>query len=143
MSNKSKTVKAIVPTVKANPNASALKEINFDKFAKQLENVNIKEKKSKDSLYIYPESVVIAGINSDSGKSFRGKLRNRLENLCNNILSAYKSKDAEKLNIAIEKFKSNYKENYSKNDYSFESFSRTDKNKFIIEKSIEIVKETL
>jgi len=108
-----------------------------------LENVNIKEKKTKEGLYIYPENVILAGINSDTGKSFRGKLRNRLENLCNAVLSAYKSKDAEKLTASIKKFIDNYKENYSKNDFSFESFSRTDKNKFIIERTIEIVKETL
>lgn len=136
-----KTVNAIVSPIEEK--SSSLKKINFDKFASDLSGMQFKEKQSRDTLYIYPDTVKIAGINTDAGKSFRGKMRNKLENLCNSICSAYKSKDEEKMIIAIQKFKDNYLEFYAVNDYSYASFSRTDKNRFLIEKTIEIVKDTL
>lgn len=139
--NTVKNVSAIVSPIETKK--EGLKRINFEKFANALDSFEIKEKSSKEHLYIYTDDVIQKGINSDAGKSFRGRMRNKLENLCNAVLIAYKQKNEENLNSAIEKFKSNYLEFYTVNDYSFSSFARTDKNKFIIESAIAIVKETL
>lgn len=114
--------------MKKNANVSEKKndqivKINLDKFKDQLSGIELKEKKIRETIYVYPEGFDKEKINSDAGKKFRNSLRNSMKRFCNNILIFAKSDQLEKLQSEIESFKSFYKKNYRINDYSLGSIS--------------------
>lgn len=98
-------------------------KINLQKFAKELENVNLKEKKVRETIYNYPEGFTKQKINSDEGKKFRNSLRNQLKRICNNILVYAKTNQQDKLVAEIKLFSAFYKKNYQRNDFSITSLS--------------------
>lgn len=107
-------------------------KINLSTIADRLSKIEVKDKKVKNTIYIYPEGWTQDKINSVEGKKFRNKLRNKIKFFCNQIFLFAKqlqvnSKDADstkKLNDAVKEFKSFYKTNYKINDFSIESISQ-------------------
>lgn len=118
-----------------------LSKINLAQFANQLEGITLKEKRVKETIYIYPESFTKDKINSDEGKKYRNSIRNRLKSLCNNILYSAKCNDAEKLQEYVKQFESFYKDKYRINDYSISSITNSEKREKDIELMIAIIKE--
>lgn len=113
-------------------NASAKKDnkknvtvVNLEKFAKQLENVNVKEKKEKETIYIYPADFSHADINAEKGKKHRNKLRSKMQKFANNIFVFTKTNQPEKLKAEINLFFAFYKENYKINDLTLNSISNS------------------
>lgn len=103
-----------------------LEKINFGKFAKEMEGINIHIAKDRELLYIYPMDIFKNDkflINSSIGKNWRSKRRKDLENLCNWIFQNYKMKDEKGLRDAIASFDKNYKIYYRNNNYSLSSLS--------------------
>lgn len=121
--------------MKKNQNASAstivnaekkeIVKMNLDKFSAQLEGMQLKEKKIRETLYIYPEDFRKEDIGSDKGKKFRNSLRNAMKRHCNNILSFTKQKNEEKLQDELKSFNAFYKKNYRLNDFSLASISNS------------------
>lgn len=99
--------------------------INLSKFADKLKNISVKEKKTKDTIYIYPENFTAKMIGEKEGKQFRNKLRNKMRFFENNIFVAAKQKDNDKLIALVKEFNSFYKANYRVNDYSLSSVSQS------------------
>ena len=103
---------------------SNLSKINFDKFAKDVQNVTAKSSSTQRSqLYIYPEKWNALQINGSEGKNFRGDKRRKLLSFANLIQLHYKMKSAEKLIEEIKNFKKFYKEFFKINDFSINSIT--------------------
>ncbi len=136
-----KNVNQVENVKKENLQEKNLTELNLSKFADKLKDVNIKVKNVKETIYRYPEGWTKDRINSDEGKKFRNKLRNRLKSFSNNIFVYTKSNNPEALKKEIDSFDSFYKEFYTLNDYSIRSITNSEKREKDIEFMIEIIKE--
>lgn len=119
------TSKTSATTNKKNVVTPSVINLNLSKYAEKLKNVEIKEKKTKDSFYKYPDSFSATDINSDKGKKFRNSLRNKIKKFENNIFVFAKTNQIEKLQSEVKDFNSFYKENYQINDYSLKSISQS------------------
>lgn len=108
----------------AKSNAS-LKGLNLSKYASQLSSLNIKEKKERENIYIYPDDYSKEDIKGERGKKFRNSIRNQRDRISNNILSYAKSNNLEKLKEEIQKWESFYSANYRLQDYKIESLSNS------------------
>lgn len=112
-------------------------KLNVQSIADRLNKIEIKDKKVKNTIYIYPEGWTQDKINSTEGKKFRNKQRNKIKFFCNQIflfskqlLVNSKNEDAKKsLSNTIADFKKYYKENYRLNDFSIESISQAKEDK--------------
>lgn len=125
-SNQNSKKNAIVNPKAKNAKKDESKEINkinLSKFVSQLSTIELKEKKDKETIYIYPEGSSKEWIGSDKGKKFRNSLRNAMKKFANNILIFAKINDLEKLQGEIKKFDEFYKKNYRINDLSLKSIS--------------------
>lgn len=142
---KNTQTKASAKTSTETKKVENLAKFNFDKFADKLANVNLKEKTKRETIYIYPEDMTEADINTDKGKRFRNKLRNEMQRFCNNIFVYAKTKNAESLQSEIEKFKVFYKKNYRINDFSLSSISNTknEAKEANLKIMLEIIKESM
>lgn len=112
----------------ANPakeNQKELIKFNLDQFADQLSGMQLKEKKDRETIYLYPEGFSKSDIGSEKGKKYRNSLRNQIKRFSNNILIFAKIKDEEKLKIEIAKFDEFYQKNYRNCDYSLGSISQS------------------
>lgn len=118
-----------------------LNEINLNKFSNQLSNIDLKVKKEKETLYIYPETFSKEDIGGIKGKQFRTKLRRQLESISNNILYYAKGNQIELIKNEISKFDLLYKANYKLNDYSISSLTHSKEREKGIELMLLIVKE--
>jgi len=98
-------------------------KINISKFSDQLSKIELKEKKDKETIYVYPGGSDKEWIGSTKGKKFRNSLRNLMHKHANNILIFAKSNQMEKLQEEIKKFDDFYKKNYRINDLSLKSIS--------------------
>ena len=110
---------------KENANSSKLISANLDKFADQLSAVQLKEKKDRESFYLYPSDFSKSDISSEKGKKWRNHKRSKIAKFANNILIFAKIKDEEKLKNEIAQFLQFYKEFYKLNDLSFASLSHS------------------
>lgn len=99
--------------------------LNLEKYADQLSGMQLKEKKIRETIYIYPDGWDKSKISSEEGKKFRNSLRNQLRRYSNNILIFAKMKDADKLSAEIKSFLSFYKEKFRNNDLSLSSISQS------------------
>ena len=106
---------------------SKLTKINFEKFAKDVQNVSEKtvSNSQRATIYIYPENWNALQINSSEGKGFRTKRRKELFNFCNLIQLHYKMKKGESLLEEIKNFNIFYKKYFKVNDYSINSITST------------------
>lgn len=104
------------------PNPSIIK-INLGQFKDQLGKIELKEKRDKETIYIYPEGFSKEMISSEKGKKFRNSLRNRMKTICNNILLYAKMNRMEDLQKSIAEFDALYSANYRIKDYSIKSLS--------------------
>lgn len=105
-------------------NASpAIIKFNLDQFKDQLGSIELKEKRDKETIYIYPEGMTKEMISSEKGKKFRNSLRNRMKTICNNILLFAKMDRMEDLQKSIAEFDALYAKNYRMQDYSLKSIS--------------------
>jgi hypothetical protein len=130
-------------TSKKDKKVNEVSKINFDKFTKELSNVEVKEKKKKETLYKYPEGFTEQKINGEEGKKFRNKLRNAMKRYCANILTFTKTKQEDNLKKEFSLFNKFYKENYRLNDLSINSITNTkneDKEKELV-LMLQIIKE--
>lgn len=135
--NVNANVKSNVETIKENK----LTEINLAQFSDRLQNVELKVKKEKQSIYVYPESFTKEIINSDTGKKFRNKQRNTLQRFCDNILIYAKGNRIEELQKEIASFETFYKTFYRVNDYSIASLSNSEKKEQSLLLMIAIINE--
>lgn len=128
---------------KPKANASKIVDLNLSKYADKLKTVELKEKKSKDSIYLYPDEFTPALINSDKGKKFRNKIRNSITRFSNNIFVFAKTNQSDKLIAEINLFNEFYKMNFRITDYTVKSISQANNEKTIadIELMLEIVKD--
>lgn len=142
--NSAKSSSAIVNPIAKKDESPNLSKINLSKFADQLEKMELKEKKDKETIYIYPEGMSKSDISGEKGKKFRNGLRNKMKFHSNNILLFAKKNRLDDLKSAIESFRKFYKENYRINDLSIKSISHSaneEKNIFL-SLFLEIVKES-
>jgi hypothetical protein len=102
-----------------------LTTINLEKFADQLQGLELKEKKERETIYLYPAEFTKSDIGSEKGKKFRNSLRNQMKRLSNNILLFAKMKRMDDLNAEILKFDEFYTKNYRTHDYSLASVSQS------------------
>lgn len=109
----------------ASPAIVDLSKFNLEKFADQLSAISLKEKKNKETIYVYPPEFKKEDIGGEIGKKWRNHQRRKLESLTNNILFFAKGKKMEDLQDAIKKFRSFYKETYRRNDFSIDSLSQS------------------
>lgn len=116
-----KTVNAKVNNTKKS--TSKVVDLNLSKFANQLKDVQLKEKKDKETLYIYPDGFSKTDINSEKGKKFRNSLRTKIQKFANNIFVFTKTEQQDKLIEEIKLFDVFYKANYKTNDYTVKSVS--------------------
>lgn len=123
-----------------NVEQNRLTSINLSQFADKLSNVELKEKREKETLYKYPDGWTKEKINSEEGKHFRNKLRNRLKSICNNIFFYAKGENVEMIKLEIQKFDAFYLENYRINDYSVNSITNSKDQKANIELTLAIIK---
>lgn len=140
MSKKSIVVAAKNATAKT----SNVISVNLAKFAESAAVKNASEKiaNQKTTLYNYPENYTQVMINGGEGKTFRSKLRRKVESFANQIFIALRTKDAEKLQTSISAFEVFYKENYKVNDFSLQSISQKKENTESIVTMLEIIKES-
>lgn len=110
---------------KENASNSKLISANLEKFADQLSGIQLKEKKDRESFYIYPSEFSKSDISSEIGKKWRNNKRSRIAKFCNNILIFAKIKDEGRLQKEIADFMKFYKEFYKINDLSFSSLSHS------------------
>lgn len=122
-SNSAKTINAS-NAISSPANPSIIK-MNLDKFADQLGKMELKEKKDKETIYLYPEGMTKEMISGEKGKKFRNSLRNRLKTISNNILLFAKMKRMEDLDKEINSFLAFYKDHYRLNDLSLKSISQS------------------
>lgn len=102
-----------------------LNEINLSKFADQLSAISLKEKKERETIYLYPEGFSKEIISSEKGKKYRNGLRNIAKRFCNNILLFAKMNRMDDLKKEIAEFDLFYKEKYRIQDYSSASISQS------------------
>lgn len=144
MKNSNKIAKAnknVIETKESvNVEQNRLTSINLSQFADKLANVELKVKKEKEHLYIYPDGWTKEKINSEEGKQLRNKLRNRLKSICNNIFFYTKSENVELLKAEIQKFDEFYKANYRINDYSANSLTNSKDQLQNVELTLNIIK---
>lgn len=113
-------------TGKTNAKTPNTEKINLEKFREILESKpDLKEKKTRETIYIYPDTMASSDINSEKGKKFRNAIRNGLKRHANNIWSFAKTKDLGKLQAEIELFEVFYKEKFKLNDLSLASLTQT------------------
>lgn len=121
-----------------------LSAINLEKFASQLDAVNVTEKKqfSRESLYIFPDDIKTSDdINGKKGKSFRNKMRSQLDFHVNAILFSAKT-NPDQLQSKIDSFDAHYKTFYKRNDYSIGSISnRSEDKNVLLSLALGIIKE--
>ena len=125
-----------------NVEKNRLTEINLSEYSEQLQNVDLKVKKDKDALYVYPSDFSKEDINGEKGKRFRASCRNKIKSFSNNIFFYTKAQNAEMLQSEINKFNDYYKLHYSLNDYSVSSLTRSKDEKHI-ELMLTIIKDVL
>lgn len=104
---------------------SEIVAINLSQFADQLSSMEIKEKKIRETIYIYPESISKSDINGEKGKKFRNGIRNQKKRFCNNILIFAKTNRLDDLKKEIDLFDAFYKGFFRINDYSLASISQS------------------
>lgn len=124
----SKTVKGANAQIVKNANASKesnVVNLNLEKFEKSLESVSLKEKKTRETIYNYPEGWDKTKINSEEGKKFRNSLRNQMKRFSNNVFVFTKTKENEKLIAEIDAFNAFYLKNFRINDYSLDSITQS------------------
>lgn len=124
MKKNSSNANAIVKPIAKEEKKETIK-INLDKFAKELEGMQLKEKRTRETIYVYPESFTKSDINSEKGKKYRNSIRNNLKRFSNNICIYAKMKDAEKLGNEVKGFEGFYKEKFRLNDFSLSSISQS------------------
>lgn len=107
----------------ASPASSSIASINLSKFADQLSLIALKEKKSKDHIYLYPEGFSKEDLSGEKGKKFRNSIRNKMKTFSNNILLYAKMNRIEDLEKEIASFLPFYKEKFRINDLSIASIS--------------------
>lgn len=100
-------------------------KFNLDKFADQLGKIDLKEKKERDTIYLYPAEFSKEMISGEKGKKFRNHLRNQLKRHSNNCLLFAKMKRMDDLKEEIKKFDAFYLQFYRINDYSIGSISQS------------------
>lgn len=122
--NASATAKKTTATKKSNVIAKVTK-INLSKFTDALKNVEVSEKRTKETIYVYPEGMTENEKSGEKGKKFRNKLRNQMKRFANNIFVHAKTNSPVELQKEIDLFDAFYKINYRTNDYSFASISNT------------------
>jgi hypothetical protein len=118
-----------------------LTEINLSKFADKLANVDLKQKREKETLYIYPESFTKDIINGEEGRKYRNRLRSKLKSFSNNVFFYAKGNNIESLKSEILRFDEFYKANYRINDYSIHSITNSKEKEKDIQFMLEIIKE--
>jgi hypothetical protein len=133
-------VKAINNAIETKESVNRLTSINLSQFADKLANVELKVKKEKEHLYIYPDGWTKEKINSEEGKQLRNKLRNRLKSICNNIFFYTKGENIDALKAEIVKFDEFYKANYRINDYSANSLTNSKDQLQNVELTLNIIK---
>jgi hypothetical protein len=101
--------------------------LNLSAFADKLKNVEVKEKRDKSTIYIYPDGFSKTDINSEKGKKFRSSLRTKMQRFENNIFVFAKTNNSEKLIETVKEFNNHYKQFYVNNDYSVKSISSSNK----------------
>jgi len=124
----SKTVKGANAQNQKNANASQESKVvnlNLEKFEKSLESVSLKEKKTRETIYNYPEGWGKEKINSEEGKKFRNSLRNQMKRFSNNVFYYAKIKENDKLIAEIDAFNAFYLKNFRINDYSLDSITQS------------------
>lgn len=109
----------------ASPAIVDLSKFNLEKFADQLEKISLKEKKNKETIYVYPPEFKKEDLGGEIGKKWRNAQRRKLESMTNNILFFAKGKKMDDLQDAIKKFRAFYKETYRRNDLSIDSLSQS------------------
>lgn len=102
-----------------------LNEINLSKFADQLSGISLKEKKERETIYIYPDGFSKEIISSEKGKKFRNGLRNQMRRFANNILLFAKMNRLDDLRKEIAEFDLFYAKYYRMQDYSASSISQS------------------
>ena len=109
-----------------------LANINLDNLAKELENMNFKEKgegrEKGDLIYRYPESWGKREIGGIEGKGFRGRCRSQIKNFSNLIPLFAQKKRIQDLEDSLNEFYSFYAENYRIQDFSLNPFNILIKN---------------
>lgn len=100
-------------------------ELNLSMFTDKLKNVELKEVKEKENLYVYPDHLKGDLKNSKEGKTFRRKLRTSIEKVCTDVLLHTKYARTEDLKNAVKSFNEIYKLNYRINNYKLESLSHS------------------
>lgn len=109
----------------ASPAIVDLSKFNLEKFADQLEKISLKEKKNKETIYVYPPEFKKEDLGGEIGKKWRNAQRRKLESMTNNIRFFAKGKKMDDLQDAIKKFRAFYKETYRRNDFSIDSLSQS------------------
>lgn len=138
--SKSKT--ATTKTQVAETKVNEVSKISFAEFSDRLSKVELKEKKKKERLYIYPETFTEKMINESEGKAFRSKQRNKIKTFANNIPLFAKHNRIEDLQKEIKSFIAYYKEVYRINDFSVNSISqKADEKTDDIKLMLDIVKK--
>lgn len=99
--------------------------INLSKFKEKLENVQLKEKRNRETIYVYPDDFSKSDINSEKGKKFRNSLRSKMKKFANNIFYFSKINEIEKLKAEIGLFEDYYKRFFRINDFSLNSLSQS------------------
>lgn len=99
--------------------------VNLSKFAKELENVQLKQKRERETIYVYPESFSKSDVNSEKGKKFRNGIRSKMKRFANNIFYFAKIQEEDNLKKEIGMFKEFYKSNFRLNDFSLNSISQS------------------
>lgn len=131
-------------TTNTNKAENKVTSLNFSDIAEKLAKVELKEKKRKERLYIYPENFTEKMINEKEGKQFRSKQRNKIKTFANNISLHAKYNKIEELKKEVKNFVEYYKATYRINDFTINSISQKDAEKTSdIELMLTIVKKVL
>jgi hypothetical protein len=129
---------------KTETKVNQVSKLNFDDLKEKLNKVELKEKKRKERLYIYPENFTEKMINEKEGKQFRAKQRNKIKTFANNISLNAKFNKIEELKKEVENFVVYYKERYRINDFTINSISQKDAEKTgDIELMLSVVKKVI
>ena len=129
---------------KTNKAENKVTTLNFSDIAEKLSKVELKEKKRKERLYIYPENFTEKMINEKEGKQYRSKQRNKIKTFANNISLHAKYNKIEELKKEVKNFVEYYKSTYRINDFTINSISQKDAEKTgDIELMLTIVKKVL
>lgn len=126
----------------ASPASAKINSFNLESLASQLDAIQLKEKKEKETIYVYPQGMTKDEISGEKGKKFRNHLRRKLESFSNNILFFAKGKKMEDLQKEIDLFMTHYKTFYRRNDLSIDSLSqsRNESKSHLLSLSLQIIK---